>query len=257
MWVVKNTFYEWVVHTGLQRPRAQSAPAKLAVLARASPRRLPRKHSMKMQRRRDRRQHRLDEEAALKEYAARERWALLTERFCDLAKRTALDAGLAAKHQRQKLPRLRVELPRFLFAELAALMFQRPGDILLMVKLGVLRLCDCGDENAMVQIWSAAVAMQHPVMERLIGFATDLLSMWRSSCIAILADGSGIILLRWTSAMTMSDLQQALAAQSFHGCYTLTHCGAALTQDAEGLLSSLAIGPGAIILMRKAGIVRL
>ena len=262
---VKNTFWtlEYQEDT-LRRP--QSAPPRLRSAAVAAPSpKLPKlspRRGRNAAARQKKRERRADDEEVFEEFMATarsERWAHLACRLLAGAARAQLDiarqvcAAQVPPTPAQDVPQLRLALPQRLFYELAALVFETESDILLLVRLGVLRIQAGSDE---VQIWSATSTLEHPVLRSLLLTGCSLLAMARDGCFQICVDGCRPLVLRYTDRLSISDVEVVLLLQGFPlRSYQLLHLRRPLRQT--GLLDEFGVGAGSCILLRQNGVVQI
>ena len=253
--IVKNTFYT-VEFVEDQPKRSQSAPPRLFWLVSATPVKPSRRQAAR-QRKREKRD---EEKQVWDEYAAAtrmERWSY----FVSKAMASATNARMALTRSNRALTsspsqdemRLRLELPRALFCELAALVFDRSEDVMFLVNLGVLRIGHGGGE---VQIWSSEATIEHSVIKTLLGTGRSLSAMAQDGMFQICVGGSrrGPV-LRYTHRLKVEDLRLLLLLQGFPAeTYRLIHLRRTL---GNGFLRQYDVGPGACILLQEVATVQI
>ena len=240
--VIKNTFYDVELQEEVPR-RSQSAPPRL----RGLPTR-PARNSRRVARSRKREQlhaeNRVFEEYAetvRRERRCCERWAAFGAGIRAGIVRARVDAARATWPD---VPQLRLELPRRLFTELAAIVFASESDALLLVRLRVLRLG--GDEA--VQIWSSTDALGNAVIQSLLLIGRSLLAMARDGQFQVYVKGAEPLVLRCGRNLSVSDVVLALLLRGVASTsYTLLHLRARLGQ---GLLAELGVGPGSCLFLQ-------
>ena len=196
----------------------------------------------------------MDEERRLwAEYAAatrEERWSYLVGKvLADAAcarMNVARASCLVARPSRRDEMRLRMELPRALFAELAALCFERGEELMFLVQLGFLRIRG-GREN--VEIWSSDQTLEHVVIKTLLHTGRALAAMAQNGMfLACLETSRQGPVLRYTPQLTVADFRVMLRLQGLLAEYRLIHLRQPL---GDGLLHLYNVGPGACILLQE------
>jgi hypothetical protein len=243
--VIKNTFYD-VIEVEEELPkRSQSAPPRLFGARQTS----AKSSSRRARRTAAKRQNRSgDEDHALEEFAAVarvERWWLLAKKLMAAAVRARLVSARTSLPPGPDIPSMQLELPKPLFMELAALVFESEGDILFLVRLGVLRIKPGADA---IQIWSAQACLNHDVMRILLGTGRGLISMANDGVFQVTCGGMRPIVLRYTARFRLEDLRALLLVQTLPP-FRLVH----LRQDlvGDGFLSDYGVGPGSCILLQS------
>ena len=234
------------------QPRSQSAPPRLFGRGQASPKsvsRCVRRATAKAARQKQDR----EDDKTFEEFAAAtriERWAFVAGRLMSAAVRARLAAARTSLPAQPHTPTLQLELPRHLFMELAALLFETDGDVLFLVRLGVLRV---GQTDDAVQIWSARACLKHGVMQALLGTGRGLLSMANDGVFQVSSRGSRPMVLRHSPRFRLGDLRALLQVQGF-GPSRLVHLRRELV--GEGFLCDFGVVPGSCVLI-ETGIVQI
>ena len=241
--VIKNTFYD-LVEVGEELPkRSQSAPPRLFGTRQTS----PKSSSRRARRTAAKRQNRSgDEDHALEEFAAVarvERWAFVAKKLMAAAVRARLVSARRSLPPVPDIPSMQLELPKPLFMELAALVFETEGDILFLVRLGVLK-----PGADAIQIWSAQACLNHDVMRILLGTGRGLISMANDGVFHVTWGGMRPIVLRYTARFRLEDLRALLLVQTLPP-FRLVHLRQELVGD--GFLSDYGVGPGSCILLQS------
>jgi len=243
--VIKNTFYEIIDADEDLQPRSQSAPPRLfgrGLASLKSVSRCVRRGAARAARQKRNR----EDDKTFEEFAAAtriERWTFVVGRLMSAAVRARLAAARTSLPAQSHTSTLQLELPRHLFMEMAALLFETDGDGLFLVRLGVLRV---GQTNDAVGIWSAKACIKHGVMQALLGTARGLLSMANEGVFQVTGRGSRPIVLRHSPRFRLEDLRALLQVPGF-GPSRLLHLRRDLVGD--GLLSDCGVVPGSCVLM--------
>jgi hypothetical protein len=251
---IKNTFY--TVELCDDPPlRSKSAPPRLGGSAPSASKPRGARHAAARRRKRERQHEENTEQLILAEFAAAarfERWALLATRVLAAAPRGKLASGRALPRTTQDKPHLRLQLSRTLFAELAAVCFEREADMLFLVRLGVIRFGAAG----MVEIWCSDATLEHPVMQSLRRTGEAVVLMGQDGVFQICVDGTRRPLtLRFSPTLTVADLKLVLLVQGFaEDTYQLVH---RRRQLEAGLLTDYGIGAGAFIRLLGQNVVRI
>ena len=244
--VIKNTFLSIVEDDEHKPKRSQSAPPRLwngpqAVPAASALRRARRATAKAKRREQQEQDHR-----ALEEFAAAarvERWTLLASKLTAVAARSRL-ATVRADLLVADEPLMQLELKRELFFQMATLCFESEGDLMLLARMGVLRLKPGGHE---VQIWSSKASSNHAVMQSLILTGRGISALARDGVFQVCSGAARPIVLKFTARFRVEDLRAFLVVQGFQPAARLFHLRRPL--GSHGLLSDYSVGPGSTILI--------
>jgi hypothetical protein len=244
--VIKNTFLSILEEDEDKPKRSQSAPPRLWNGPRADPAASASRRTRRAAAKAKRREQQEQDQRALEEFAAAarvERWTLLAAKLIAVDGRSRLASARASLLAADK-PLMQLELTRELFFQMAALCFESEEDLMLLVRMGVLRLKPGGDG---VQIWSSQASLHHAVMQSLILTGRGISALARDGVFQVCSGATRPIVLKFTARFRVEDLRGFLVVQGFRPDARLFHLRRPL--GSHGLLSDYSVRPGSTILI--------
>ncbi len=121
-----------------------------------------------------------------------------------------------------------------------------------MFRIGVAR-----QSNETVQLWIAEAVLEEPILKTLVSTAEHVLDLSISSFFQVCIDAQQAIVLRVTEKFTFEALRVVLHLQGLpEGTYKLYWRRQELDAT-KGFLKDVGIGPGACLVLKRNGVVRI